>query len=128
MGGVEMPLVQQHRMSPPIPPGMWQHVPMLPIPPPLTMEIGEPSYELLSPGASPRGVHPCMEDSCCDNISTESTNGASSESDSDDSQASSPSQWSISVKNTFIDVPVQQKFSFAGARQRRRSVPAAFLG
>lgn len=131
--GVEMQPRQQYCLPPLSPPGMWPNIPMIPMLPMLPSVLLEAESELLSPGASPRASprsgFPCIDDSCCDNISMDSTNDASSESDSGDSEASTPSQWSVSVKNTFIDVPVQDpKFSFAGSRSRRRSVPAAFMG
>jgi len=133
---------------PVVPPGMWAipmemcQVPMMPmmaLPAYEHVETGMPEA-LVSPGSSPRGS---PRESLCGahSFATESTAEGIQESvsEKDDSETvaspfllqlsdtedevevveASASPWSVSIKNTFIDVT-----SSPSSRQRRRSTPA----
>jgi len=89
-------------------------------------DLSEPEEELVSPGSSPRG-------SLCgaQSFATESTAEGRSDSFSDSDEAEAGlcedevEVWSVSVKNTFVDVTmVDYESASPSSRQRRRSTPA----
>lgn len=83
------------------------------------------SEALMSPGSSPRGSL-CGAHSFATESTAEGFLECGSERDEDDAEECRP-PWAVNVKNTFIDVTMNEldRVASPSARQRRRSTPAA---
>jgi len=98
---------------------------------PLRADDGEPE-ELVSPGSTPRGSV-CGGHSLATESTAEGHQESFSESDDDEDNSArfgfecvdESECWSVSVKNTFLDVIIAEcEFASPSSRQRRRSTPA----